>query len=194
MAVVIAFSGDSITAFYAANGTPGLQDYQCYVRLVADTLGLGYRNSAIGGTRIDQAASTDLIGLDYDKIAGVRNIVTLFSGTNDIAQGASAATVQSRIQSWCSARYAAGWNKVVVATILPRNVVGFETVRITVNTWLRANYLTFCDGLADVGGDAVIGNASNLGNTQYYSDGIHPTALGHTLMQPYFQTTLAALI
>ena len=90
---------------------------------------------------------------------------------------------------------AAGW-KIVIGTCLPRTTgkAGFEADRIAINTWLRANYTTFADGLADVGGDATIGAPGANLNTTYYSDGVHLTAAGYQIAAPIFQTPITTIL
>jgi lysophospholipase L1-like esterase len=126
------------------------------------------------------------------------NICCFWGGTNDLALSASAATVYSRIVTYCQARQAAGW-KVIVATILPRSNAGiqanFETDRITVNTNIRTNWATFADGLADVASNTHIGDAGDSDDTTYYlSDKVHPNDTGHVETAAVWQTPLDSLL
>ena len=83
-----------------------------------------------------------------------------------------------------------GFNKIIVGTMLPRTggftapmvSATFETQRLAYNTWLRANYATFADTLADYGADAIMGNVANCTNTAYYADQTHPASGGHAIL------------
>lgn len=46
----------------------------------------------------------------------------------------------------------------------------------------RPNIVTYADILCDVGGDSVMGNVAACADTNYFQDGTHPTALGHSLI------------
>lgn len=122
------------------------------------------------------------------------NVCVFWEGTNELSTaGKTASDVQTAIQTYCAARRAAGW-KVVVGSILPRTTgkTGFETDRQTINAWLRTNYTSFADQLADVGGDATIGATGANTNTTYYVDGTHPSLTGCSIAAPYFQAAIAA--
>ncbi len=196
---LIVFDGDSMT-FGTGAGPVGLAgpSNATYPRLAADGItGATVYNFGVGGQTVlamttDAAAQIDVL---YD--SSRLSIVAVFGGTNDLVNGAaSAATVYSRIVTYCQARRAAGW-KVVVGTILPRSSANagaaFEADRQTVNTSIRTNWATFADALADVGADATIGAAGAETNTAYYSDAIHPTTLGYEIVASYFRTAFTAL-
>jgi lysophospholipase L1-like esterase len=54
-----------------------------------------------------------------------------------------------------------------------------DTVRSTVNTWLRANYATFADGLVDLAADSRLTNTADT--TYYVVDGVHYNAAGNAV-------------
>ena len=126
----------------------------------------------------------------------MRNVLVWFSGTNDIwGSSDSADTIITSISTACAARKAAGWQKVIVATILPRGPGNDanETKRQTVNASIRANYATYADGLVDIGNDATIGQATQNSNTTYYNaDQIHPSEAGHAIIAGYMKTATDA--
>lgn len=111
--------------------------------------------------------------------------VLVFWNTNDLHFGTSVATTQSRIMNYCSARRAAGW-KVIVGTILPRSVVGtpanYAADRLTINTWIRANWASFCDGFFDPAADSRIGDAGDEANTTFYNDRAHLNGTGYAIV------------
>ncbi len=104
-------------------------------------------------------------------------------------EGVTQATWQANITSYISQVKAAGVDKVIFLTILPRDSFGavnpaFETARQTWNTWVRANAVsTGIDAIADVGADATIGQAGQEDNLTYYVDGTHTTAAGDAIVQ-----------
>lgn len=140
----------------------------------------GANSDTVADMSGDAATEVDAF---YDASAyGADNWCVLFGGTNDLYFGASAATTESRIQTYCEDRQAVGF-KVVVCTVLPRSdagtPAGFEADRQAVNTWLRANYESFADALADLAADTRIGDAGDEEDTTYYqADLVHPNATG----------------
>jgi len=124
------------------------------------------------------------------------NILSIFAGTNDIANGATFATMQTNIQQYCTLAHTTGF-KVLVATILPRT--GFstqaESLRQEYNTWMVSNWPTFADGLIDFNGDPTIGGLESVSaNTTYYIDGIHPTTLGYSYMAQIYANAVNAVL
>ena len=97
------------------------------------------------------------------------------------------------MQTYCLARKATGW-KIVVCTMLPRQYTtssANETVRQTLNTWVRANYASFADVLCDVGNDPNIGQAQQDANTTYFSaDRIHCTPAGYGIVSNYVNAAI----
>ena len=135
-------------------------------------------------------------------LTGAKNVVVVFSGTNDIAANATAATVQTSTQSLCTALRSGGFNKIVVATMLPRaggfsggqTAGAFETARQTYNSWVRANWASFADALCDFGSDSTImGQAATASNLTYYGDLIHPTTLGHSILAFWARNAINSL-
>jgi lysophospholipase L1-like esterase len=120
-----------------------------------------------------------------------KNILVIWAGTNDIAEGSTGATVYSTLASYISTMQGAGY-KVIAVTPLPR---GFTTV-----SGEYANYRNLI--LANTAGaDAVadpIGNTTLAAGwpTQYlYSyDGIHPNAAGYALIVPILQSAVTGLL
>jgi hypothetical protein len=81
------------------------------------------------------------------------------------------------IETVCTALQTNGW-KVVIATLAPNDVVGFNTKRALVNADIVANWENYADALADIGADPTIGEDGDEANTTYYQDGQHWTAAG----------------
>ena len=100
------------------------------------------------------------------------------------------AAIQANIKNYCDARVAAGWSKskIAVCTLGARG----NTTATDVNTWLRANYTTFCGYLVDVGGDANIGTGSS-GSATYWTDAVHYTDVGYQVLADLVMSTIPAL-
>lgn len=143
----------------------------------------GYNNVAVGGSTVAQMAARATSADEFSDRLADENWITVWCGTNDIVNGATAEQVVAGLVSYCQARRQAGF-KVLVFTILPRTAISGakETERQELNTIIRATWVTFADGLADVAADATLGAENANLNTTYYSDGTHLTAAGHTIV------------
>ncbi len=97
--------------------------------------------------------------------------VFLQAGINDILAGASAATIESDYTTFFASLDAS--LKKGLATITPDTALtsGQETVRTTVNAWIRANSLAL-DFVVDMDGDSWLVNRSS---TLVSYDGLHDT-------------------
>ena len=190
----IVFDGDSITAGTTTTG----YDYPHMVAVALRGLGytvdyanLGVSSQTLANMESDAAEQVDAL---YDA-GDTHNTVVCWGGINDIYNDASAATVESRLSTYCSNRQAAGW-KVVVLTIIPAASVteGKETIRQAVNVWIRANYGDFAESLRDIASDALFDTLDDVTNTTYYQgDGIHPTRIGNAYIAALVQATIQTL-
>lgn len=129
--------------------------------------------------------------------AGRKNVVAILLGTNDIQASDDAPTIYARLTSLVSAAKAVSSSKVVLGTLLPATGIpmggaAFETVRLALNTLIRGN-AAGADGIVDIGAHPVMGQFSNAGNTAYFTDGIHPTDLGQSLIAPLWSTAISKL-
>lgn len=134
----------------------------------------------IAGTNINPFKST----------LNEKEIVFLNCGVNDILAGASSATIQGRLTSYF-AGLTSGFTKGI-GTITPSTSLsaGQETIRQTVNAWIRANSL----GLSlVVDWEALDSRLANAGNATYFYDGLHNTRAGYTIRAGLMQTALEAL-
>jgi hypothetical protein len=103
------------------------------------------------------------------------NVLVLWAGLNDCTGGLrTAAQIYADTQTYCAARKAAGWNKVILCSEVDAQGTGCSTWHST--TWPALRALTdadhsFVDGYADLGGDARLQDATN---TAYFAaDKIH---------------------
>lgn len=124
-----------------------------------------------------------------------RNIVCVWGGINDLAQGANATTVYNNIVAYCQARQTVGW-EVVVLTLLPyNNDSGIDTSRLAINANIMSNWHTFADAVADVGSANHLGQlADTLNGTYYQSDHIHPTGTGREIIANLVATAITNLL
>lgn len=120
------------------------------------------------------------------------NIAVILGGTNDLFTGSTAAQTYSLIQQFAQHQRSLGF-KVLVGT-LP-SAVTIDTDRQTVNTYIRAGWQTFADGLVDFASNANIGAAAAYTNATYFQvDQIHPTNAGNTIMAGLAQTAINLLV
>jgi hypothetical protein len=189
----IIHDGDSISNGQGAYATP---------YFLKSALDAGYSAKdlsvvAIGGQILSQiitSAPTQVDPLYNSNLAAKKNVVVMNCLANTVGSTADA-TVESQIQSYCQARQSAGF-KVIVCTSLPRGdkSAAYETSRGVINTWIRANYGTFADALADLASEATMGNTGTVSNNTYFQDTVHPTNAGHALLAPYVTTALTAIM
>jgi hypothetical protein len=196
--------GDSITVGADAAAQP-------WWRQIIPMLDRDFKvfNNALEGDTAVAAIAGVAVQVTSSVKAGVRNVVSYAYGTNDLAalsatngDAANATTVQTRIQAHCAAIKAANPTvKIVVATILPRNNsftggqtnTSFEASRLLINAWLRSNYATFADALADYGGDPYIGQYANVADATWINGSLHPKARGHAYMGAYLAAAINGL-
>lgn len=176
----------------AANGSP----------LATDWLNLGVN----GATTADLAITAPGFYSLYDSsIAANKRMLIFWEGTNHIAGTISSdpSLFYDAIKSYCE-----GWKTahpdlpIIVGTILPRggamaNSANYEAVRIDVNDMIRDALVAeeaWLDAVADVGGDATIGEFSDSDNTTYYNaDKIHLKDAGQTIAATYFRDAINAI-
>lgn len=173
----------------AANGSPLATDWLCMSTSGITTPAL----AAEAATKVDPLYNTS--------IAANKRILFFWEGTNDIASTLSsdATAFYNSIKSYCQARRAAGWDNIIVGTILPRtgtftNSANYETVRLSVNTMIRdalTNGETWLDAIADFASDATIGGTAASDNTTYYNtDKLHLKDAGQTIAKTYLTSAI----
>ena len=82
---------------------------------------------------------------------------------------------------------------MVVATVLPRTLAGFNADRNTANALIVADS-SFYDGLARFDLDATMGCDACASNATYYPDGTHPSAAGHAILAPIANAAIYAVL
>lgn len=177
---LIVFAGNSLTAG-AGLGERSLYSFQVITNLLprkyfASNQGVGGATTlhlAERGAQVDSLYRSD----------HVENILCAWEITNHLFQGASAEEAYAAFVDYCRMRRARGW-RVIALTVLPRTggfpPETFESDRSKINEWMRKDYSTFADGLADVGADPEIGCSTCTTNSRYFFDRTHLTAEGYS--------------
>ncbi len=173
--------GDSLT-----NGHDVLQS-EAYPYQFSQLLSIGQYDVANTGVAGKTTADliSDLSNYTFLIRPGVSNTAIIWIGTNDNANGDSAATIYGNLTTLVSNTRAAGFSKIVVMPMIPRNWMGSsgsDVVRNSFNSLLES-------GLA--GADKyipIINNAnfdvdsSYLNSNIYESDGIHLKTAGYEIV------------
>jgi len=135
--------------------------------------------------------------LDPLIVSGGTNILIIANaGHYSIASvGDSAAAAFSALQTLCAAAHTAGWNKIVVCTILPSTGLT-DATRTALNALITGGGLSgYADAVADVASDSTMGATSAHTNTTYYkSNQAGLTLAGGRLFAPYVATALTAVL
>lgn len=183
-----AFVGDSLTFGYYALQTSGVAADSYPQQVMAQNPGYAAWNCGTSGAQINAFVSPDSV-----YASGQTNLCVVWGGANDLIANQTAATLQSRLQTYVAARRSTGW-KVVVSTVTPVGggyyTAGRETERTSFNTWLRANWGSFADALIDPAAES---NLSDYNNTTYFSDGLHLTKAGYSIVAGLAVNALAGL-
>ena len=195
----IVCDGDSLTIGVGAlpfNNFPLGNDWPSQVAAALDHRGT-YYNVGVAGEQTTAMIANAPTVVDVKYVPGANNVVCFNGGTNDIYYGATDVTTYGRIVQYCQARQAVGW-KVVVGTLTPRSDPSTpamqDTYRLSVNSMIRANWPSFANGIADIGGDANMGTLGQELNTQYYNgDNVHHNPNGYRVRAGYFLAALSAL-
>jgi hypothetical protein len=188
---VVAYEGDSLTDpvdSYARAITYG------GLPMVSSLYGTGGSTIATMNTR-----ALNLDGFVKYHTANTRtSVLSIWIGTNDLNNTASQALVDtfwSNLQSYVAARRAAGWKKIVLYTLTPRNgVAGYNSNRNAANVLIRASAGTVCDAVVDIAADPTLGPDSAAANTTYFYDGTHLTAAGQTIAKDVAQPVIHSMI
>jgi len=112
------------------------------------------------------------------------NVLKIFAGTNDVKNNVTGANTWASAVSEMQAARTTGFQKILVATMLPRGdfTGAQEAERQAFNDLVRANWQTYADGLLDYAADPMMGAAGATSNLTLFSDGVHPTEYGDSLL------------
>lgn len=190
----VTFDGDSLTF---GIGSTGGNDYpaQC-----AALLGSSYTkvlNAGVNGQQSTAAYADVGTQIDPQYDPARRSIVVLWIGSNDVATGTAAATTQANIQNYCQWRQNVGF-KVVIVTLLPRTEFNGNPTKTAawsaMNTWLRANYTSWANAIADVQADSRIGDIGDENDTTYFdADKVHLNNTGYGVVAGIVRDVILSL-
>lgn len=172
---ILVFDGNSITAGTVTPGAVSLASVTSPAKTFTKYTVAVYGNSSL--QRLN-AAATD-VDPKYDPRT-YNNFVTLLVGINDLSAGTPADTVNKRLRLYWQGRKALGW-KVIASTLISCQYVT-DVKRDSVNAYIRANWSTYADALADYSANSNLGGAGAYSNLTYFIDGVHPSAAGSSLM------------
>lgn len=192
----VIFDGDSLTAGY--NGGTGNSPYPRRVSSVYGVDGvrwwnLGVANKTLANLTSDAAAKVDAL---YDGALS-RNILVILGGVNDIINdGVNGATALARLKTYCGARRSANPSiKIVVVKMLPCSHAStpgtFETDRTTFNAGIDSDP-TFYDAAVTPSASIFAAGASD--NATYFSDKIHMTEAGYSVLGGDVNPAVAGLL
>lgn len=177
--------GDSLTDGYGVTPT--------YPALLAASTGLGATNLGESGRTLremNEKFASRNVARFHD--ATYRDTLVILGGINDILNEESTTTQSLResLEAYCSQARAAGF-RVVVVTLpgvagLP---AGREAIRAAHNDWLRGNWRSIADALADA---AMVPELSVPTDARYFSDGLHLTPAGMGLLAETVQRAAGA--
>jgi len=186
------YDGDSLT-FGTLSTNPTYYSYPAQLAQ-SGTFQPIFTNVASGGARIilDQATMIARTNLQVNNFSNVgTRTSTLWIGTNDINAGATAAAINSAIDSYVSALRTNDASLFVVGcTIIARGGFGpaEEAVRTAVNLHITTGGVF--DAVVDLAGNAAFQNPANA--TYYNADQIHLTDLGYGLVASLVKSSLVA--
>nr|QDP20670.1 hypothetical protein FNV92_00225 [Bradyrhizobium cosmicum] len=178
----VVFSGDSITQDIVGNVSFPDQ-------FTANTGRANINIGQSGDTAADANTNySSQIAPSYN--ASTSSVIVFLYGTNDIqALGHTDVQLRSDLTSLVGKARATGYY-AAIGTLLPRNDVGngwnstMEGYRVALNTWLRANWQTFANGLVDFGAIAELQDPNDF----HFADAVHPTDRGKRPMAELVRT------
>jgi lysophospholipase L1-like esterase len=131
---------------------------------------------------------------------GIRNVLLIAVGTNDVSLGASAAATYGHLSSIIRKAKATGFGPIGIGTILPRQNTGrtggrlaFEVERQALNALIVAN-AAGADFIVDVGSDPTIGTYASSLDKSLYVGALHLTAKGAAYYAEAVAKTMNALL
>ena len=198
----VIFDGNSLTD-QAENGLVAGQRYPltCYSSLLAAGKKVDYFNYGIGSRRT--ATLTSEIGAKFaSSMVRPNDIIVFWEITNeahDLTTDTQGTQLYANVQAYCAAARSYG-AKVIVVTGIARDMTGFDDANITdrifaCNALIRANWSSFCDGIADVALLSAFDAKADTTNTTYYNaDKTHLTNVGYDLIAGTVQAAIQTLL
>jgi hypothetical protein len=131
----------------------------------------------------------------YINNVGVRNIVVIWAGINDMYVNNVSENVAYRgMKAYCEQRRQKGWKVIVCTEINCTNSSINDSRRLAFNSLIRSNWTSFADGICDLGNTSPFNTATSHENTTYYlADGVHLTATGYAIIANTVSVSISAL-
>ncbi len=189
---IIAFEGESLTS-----GDGSITSYAMRYGPNSNPAIFG-TNFAVGGSYIGTTATNmQARAASLDRILPAqrngRKFILSVQISNDLLSRTTTQYLDD-LAAYLAARRAAGWDKIVICTILPRTNGTFNTARNIVNPILRTwAGTTNCDAVVDFAADATIGADAHASDVAKYGDGTHPTNATQILMETIARPVYDAL-
>lgn len=175
-----------------------------YPELVTPSLRQSSTNlmRAVAGMEINQEASRAAKQVTpFIEAARPFNILIAWGDfINEIGNGSTKETAYAEYVTYCQARRAEGW-RVVAAPLLPAISIP-EATSDYITAQVVTNWATFADAIARVDTDSILNDYAGMvsdygggtGPRIYRSDGTHFTALGNSMIAPYFVSAINPLL
>jgi lysophospholipase L1-like esterase len=140
------------------------------------------QTTALSGQKLqDQLAVDDIAtkAVPLYNANALNNIIIQSIGINDFGAGRSTADFQADYITWCGQARAAGF-KIIACTVMPGVLSDPYPANLAAfNAWLRTNPGGIADVILDLAGDPSLDDPTD---TAFYSDGVHNTSLGMTVV------------
>ena len=187
--------GDSITY---GTGATSSQGYARVFGANSSPSVVGFVPAIAGSTIADVESRASVVdSMIPSNKYGKQFVLSLLIGANDFPYYASgSAAYAARVAAYLAARKAAGWDKTVLCTVLPKVGAAFLTARNTFNSivtgagWASTNNI---DAICDFAANATVGADGAASNTTYYPDNIHPSDAAVAILEPIYRATINAL-
>ncbi len=202
--ITILAEGDSITFGNAA--TDGLGSYVSRSTLSSDAdvrLLNNSKSGAILGVPTDGPSDNSLYArfasdnvLLRARQSGEVYIITILIGRNDLVNYGNVADYLTNLGRYVDALRKAGWDRVVVGTLLPSNWPPFKPLRtdwnaaVLSNCWASKHHVA---AIVPFGEMPEMGSDAAAASTAFYADGTHPNNKGYEAMAVVFAKTINGL-
>ncbi len=120
-------------------------------------------------------------------------------GTNP--DSSSPTALAAGVATYCLARKAAGWDKIILCTLVSRTdgiIANFDTTYAQpYNTIIRGGAWQVASGvdvICDFASNANLGATGAADNATYFVDKIHPTLAGYNIMTPLWTAALNTVV
>ena len=203
---LILAEGDSITFGQAASdGQGSYVQRACVLRGDAVETIVAAKSRAILGSPKDAPGANSLYGrMAADNAILARKkgkriaILTVLVGRNDlVGTWGGPEAYATNLAAYVAAMRRAGWNRIVVGTVLPSTWEPFDPQRDTLNLiltapgWAHAHGI---DAIADFALSPEMGGDGQAADKTYFADGIHPTNLGYATLAPIYGRALTQVM